>query len=181
VTARASRIQGGARPLEVARVESPLGPIGLAATPAGLVNLTIRIGPLEQYARRMARLYGTATEPSSGLERRVGAALAAYFSGRTAEQPLLDLGRGSAFQRRVWRALRTIAPGQTRSYAWVARAIGAPDAARAVGTACGANPVPIFVPCHRVVRGDGALGGYTGGIEIKRQLLRIENSRPAVS
>jgi AraC family transcriptional regulator of adaptative response/methylated-DNA-[protein]-cysteine methyltransferase len=182
VTANASGSgHGGAPTLEVARIESPLGPIGLAATPQGLTDLTFRIGSLEDYARCVARLYRGAAEPSAALERRVGAALAAYFSGRPAEIPGLDLGHGSAFQQRVWRALRAIGPGETRSYAWVARAIGAPAAARAVGAACGANPVPIFIPCHRVVRTDGALGGYSYGIGIKRRLLRLENARLTAS
>lgn len=181
MTARARRESGAAAAVEVARVESPLGPLGVAATPAGVVDLTFRIGSVAQYARQIARRRGGAVEPSAALERRIGAALADYFSGRAPQPPALDLGCGSTFQQRVWRALRTIAPGETRSYAWVAAAIGAPGAARAVGAACGANPVPIFVPCHRVVRADGALGGFSGGISIKRLLLQLEHPRPLAS
>lgn len=85
----------------------------------------------------------------------------------------LDL-RGTAFQMRVWRFLQGIPLGETRSYAEVAGAIGAPKATRAVGTACGANRVAVLVPCHRVLRGDGALGGYRWGLERKRALLEAE-------
>ena len=85
----------------------------------------------------------------------------------------LDL-RGTPFQRDVWRALRAIPGGQTRSYAEIARDIGRPDAVRAVGSACGANSVAVVIPCHRVVRGDGGLGGYRWGLEVKRALLDRE-------
>jgi AraC family transcriptional regulator of adaptative response/methylated-DNA-[protein]-cysteine methyltransferase len=86
--------------------------------------------------------------------------------------------RGTAFQRRVWKALRDISPGRTASYADVARAIGAPTATRAVAGACAANPVAIAIPCHRVLRSDGALSGYRGGVERKRALLAREGISP---
>lgn len=85
----------------------------------------------------------------------------------------LDL-RGTPFQKRVWAALRQIPPSQTSSYAEIARAIGAPTATRAVAAACAANPVAIVIPCHRVLRSDGALSGYRWGVERKRQLLARE-------
>jgi AraC family transcriptional regulator of adaptative response/methylated-DNA-[protein]-cysteine methyltransferase len=84
--------------------------------------------------------------------------------------------RGTAFQEAVWRELRKIPPGETRSYAQIAAAVGQPSAMRAVGTANGANPVAVLVPCHRVVRSDGSLGGYAGGLERKRKLLDAERS-----
>uniref|UniRef100_UPI00202959BF methylated-DNA--[protein]-cysteine S-methyltransferase n=1 Tax=Actinotalea sp. C106 TaxID=2908644 RepID=UPI00202959BF len=83
---------------------------------------------------------------------------------------------GTAFQARVWDALRRIPAGQTRSYTEVAEAIGAPTAVRAVASACGANPVALVIPCHRVVRSDGSLGGYRWGLEVKRRLLETEGS-----
>jgi AraC family transcriptional regulator of adaptative response/methylated-DNA-[protein]-cysteine methyltransferase len=102
------------------------------------------------------------------------AALDAHLS-RAAPAPALPLDlRGTAFQMRVWRFLQGIPLGETRSYADVAQAIGAPKATRAVGTACGANRVAVLVPCHRVLRGDGALGGYRWGLERKRALLKTE-------
>ena len=85
----------------------------------------------------------------------------------------LDI-RGTAFQRRVWQALQTIPPGETRSYAQLATALGTPTAARAVAGACAANPLAIAVPCHRIVCGDGSLSGYRWGVERKRALLERE-------
>lgn len=85
--------------------------------------------------------------------------------------------RGSAFQQRVWSALRTIPAGEITTYAELATRIGAPNAVRAVAGACAANPLAIIVPCHRVVRSDGALSGYRWGVERKRELLRLEGAR----
>ena len=86
----------------------------------------------------------------------------------------MDLSSGTSFQQKVWRALTKIPRGQTRSYKWVAQKIGKPNATRAVGTACGANPVPVIIPCHRVIASDGSLGGFGGGLPMKRRLLRLE-------
>lgn len=104
--------------------------------------------------------------------------LVRYFTGEPVRfRVRLDLRVGTPFQRKVWRVLRTIPHGQTRSYGWVAQRIGAPRAVRAVGAACGANPVPVIVPCHRVIASDGALGGFSGGLARKRALLRLEAKR----
>ena len=96
-----------------------------------------------------------------------------------AHPPPLDLSRGTDFQQRVWQTLRKIAPGQTWSYAEVAQAIGNPNAVRAVGGACGANPIPVFVPCHRVLAANHRLGGFSGGLHWKRKLLAVEGLNPA--
>jgi methylated-DNA-[protein]-cysteine S-methyltransferase len=88
----------------------------------------------------------------------------------------LDLEQGTPFQRRVWRTLLEIPQGETRSYRWVAERMGQPGAARAVGQAVRANPLPIVVPCHRVVASDGGLGGYGGGPALKERLLRLEGA-----
>ena len=88
----------------------------------------------------------------------------------------LDLSVGTPFQRQVWRAILRIPYGRVRSYRWVADRVGGAQYARAVGNALGANPVPIIVPCHRVVTNDGALGGFTGGLPIKRKLLELEGT-----
>jgi AraC family transcriptional regulator, regulatory protein of adaptative response / methylated-DNA-[protein]-cysteine methyltransferase len=85
----------------------------------------------------------------------------------------LDI-RGTAFQERVWQALRAIPPGKTATYAEIARAVGRPKAARAVAQACAANPLAIAIPCHRVVRADGDLSGYRWGVERKRELIARE-------
>jgi O-6-methylguanine DNA methyltransferase len=88
--------------------------------------------------------------------------------------PPLDLSSGTEFQRRVWNALRRIASGRTHSYSEVAAEIGKPRATRAVGGACGANPIPVFIPCHRVLAANRALGGFSGGLGWKRKLLARE-------
>lgn len=90
----------------------------------------------------------------------------------------VDLSGGSPFQRRVWRASRRIPYGRVRSYKWIAAKVGGTKFARAVGHALGANPVPIVVPCHRVVAHDGSLGGFSGGLRIKRRLLELEGTLP---
>jgi methylated-DNA-[protein]-cysteine S-methyltransferase len=98
-----------------------------------------------------------------------------YAAGKSVRWSVpVDLSSGTSFQQKVWRALTKIPFGQTRSYAWVAQKIGRPKASRAVGAACGANPVPVIIPCHRVVASDGSLGGFGGGLPMKRQLLAVE-------
>ncbi len=88
----------------------------------------------------------------------------------------LDLQNGTAFQQQVWTALRRIPFGETRSYGQIAREIDNPEAARAVGHACGSNPVPLFVPCHRVLGSGGALGGFSAGLHVKEALLSLERA-----
>ncbi len=100
-----------------------------------------------------------------------------YFSGhRTTFPAKLDLSRATHFQREVWEITRLIPYGETRSYAWVAAQTKRPKAMRAVGQALSKNPLPIIVPCHRVVASDGKLGGFSGGVEMKRSLLSLETS-----
>jgi len=106
-------------------------------------------------------------------------ALKAILAGRTPQRlPPLDLSAGSAFQQAVWRALAKIPLGETRSYGEIARALGKPKSVRAVGGACGANPIPVLVPCHRVLAAQGKLGGFSGGLNWKRQLLAREGLNP---
>jgi methylated-DNA-[protein]-cysteine S-methyltransferase len=108
-------------------------------------------------------------------------ALKSILAGEIPETlPPFDLSAGTEFQQNVWNALRRIPAGQTRSYAEVARAIGRPRAVRAVGQACGANPIPVLVPCHRVVAAGGKLGGFSGGLEWKQKLLARESGICAV-
>ena len=104
-------------------------------------------------------------------------AIVAFIAGKEPHINLpLDI-RATAFQRRVWEELRRIPLGETRSYGEIARALGRPNAQRAVGHACATNPVPLIVPCHRVVRGDGEVGGYRWGAQRKRLLLAREAAR----
>jgi len=112
------------------------------------------------------------------------AALKVALTGRALRAlPPLDLSGGTAFQRRVWSAMLKIACGKTQSYGEIARHIGKPKAVRAVGGACGANPIPVLVPCHRVLAANGKIGGFSGGLAWKRTLLAREGvavrSKPA--
>ncbi|HSQ90754.1 MAG TPA: methylated-DNA--[protein]-cysteine S-methyltransferase, partial [Nitrospiraceae bacterium] len=88
----------------------------------------------------------------------------------------LDLSRGTSFQQKVWRTLRGISYGRLRSYQWVALRVGGRQYARAVGNAVGANPMPIVIPCHRIVAQDASLGGFSGGLPTKRKLLTLEGT-----
>ena len=129
---------------------------------------------LRPYAEHSANGSGV----SADLLRVARSALVAYLEGKTRTVDLpLDLGNQPPFRVKVWQALQAIPYGRVRSYGWVARRIGKPNAARAVGAACGANPVPLLVPCHRVVAGDGSLGGFSGGLSNKRRLLKLEGTR----
>jgi O-6-methylguanine DNA methyltransferase len=109
--------------------------------------------------------------------REARAQLTDYLAGRRQSFDLpLDLSRGTSFQRKVWRTLHGISYGQLRSYQWVALRVGGRQYARAVGNAVGANPMPILVPCHRIVAQDRSLGGFSGGLPTKRKLLTLEGT-----
>ncbi len=107
--------------------------------------------------------------------KKAGKQLQAYYDGKKVKfSCLLDLERFEKFTLAVWEAARAIPYGKTRSYEWVAERIGRPRSARAAGNALGRNPVPIIIPCHRVIRKNGSLGGFGGGIAWKRRLLKLE-------
>jgi methylated-DNA-[protein]-cysteine S-methyltransferase len=113
---------------------------------------------------------------SSPVARETARQLEAYFAGRLRRFDLkLDL-QGTPFQKRVWRELEGIPYGETRSYSQIADAIGSPKAVRAVGAANGANPIPIVIPCHRVIGAGGKLVGYGGGLPLKKRLLTLEGA-----
>jgi methylated-DNA-[protein]-cysteine S-methyltransferase len=141
-------------------LRSPIGPIIITVNDGSLIRL--KFAPTD--------------EPVTDEETTAaGAALRAYFSGDVyALDPLRVVTEGSRFQQRVWSALRTIPVGETASYADIAVEIGQPRAVRAVGRANATNPVGLVVPCHRVIRSDGTLGGYGGGLDRKRWLLDHE-------
>jgi len=161
--------------------DTRLGWLAMAATARGVCFAQFGDDAAALRAE-LAREFPKATLLASDAQGRLDAwidALDAHLA-RSAPAPDLPLDlRGTAFQMRVWRFLQGIPLGETRSYADVAHAIGAPKATRAVGTACGANRVAVLVPCHRVLRGDGGLSGYRWGIERKRALLEAEGSVPA--
>ncbi|MFQ5699392.1 MAG: methylated-DNA--[protein]-cysteine S-methyltransferase [Myxococcota bacterium] len=161
----------------VAQVPSPIGALRLAATRTGLLRLGLPRGGGAGFSGWLRRHVPdgerVASLPALDAAR---AQLDAYFAGqRLAFDVPLDL-RGTPFQLRCWQALLEIPLGQTRSYGEIARAVGRPRAVRAVGAANGANPIPLLVPCHRVIASDGKLGGYGGGLETKRKLLAFEQT-----
>jgi AraC family transcriptional regulator of adaptative response/methylated-DNA-[protein]-cysteine methyltransferase len=158
-------------------VDSPLGQLLVAATPLGVCAVTVGAssGALEAGLRREF----PAAEIAIG-DARLSKYVALIVGGLEAGAPDVRLPlhvRATAFQRRVWQELQKIPRGTTRSYQEVAARLGRPTAARAVARACASNPVALVVPCHRVVRSDGGLGGYHWGVERKRALLRQEGAR----
>ena len=157
---------------------SPIGLIGLAAAECGVCRVALSCAE-GRFAGELAELSNDLHHGGEPL-RAVKAQLERYFAGCARELAgPLDFPAGTAFQQTVWRAMRAIPYGETRSYGWLAGQAGSPRAARAVGRAAGANPVPIFCPCHRVVRSDGSAGGFSAGIGIKQFLLRLEGGREA--
>ena len=153
------------------RYESPLGTMLLAATDAGVAGVWFE-GP-----RHGPDASGWREDGQHPVLREAVAQLRAYFAGeRTGFELPLDLDAGTPFQRSVWSALLAIPRGATTSYAQIARQLGRPQAARAIGAAVGRNPVSIVVPCHRVLGTGGNLTGYAGGLERKTALLRLEGA-----
>lgn len=167
----------GAR-IRYAITATKLGQLLVAATERGIcfVSLGTRRDELEQTLRREF----PAAEGIERSEPMLASAVQAIVDFIAGREPHINLPldiRWTAFQRRVWEELRRIPLGETRSYGEIARALGQPNAQRAVGHACATNPVPLIVPCHRVVRGDGELGGYRLGAQRKRKLLVQEAAR----
>ncbi|MFJ5886604.1 methylated-DNA--[protein]-cysteine S-methyltransferase [Kitasatospora cineracea] len=158
-------------------VDSPVGPLLLAATPKGLVRVAYAS---EDHDRVLDTLGHKLSPRVLRAPRRLDTAareLDEYFTRRrrTFDLPL-DLSLSKGFRQTVQRHLPKIAYGHTRSYRQVAELVGNPKAVRAVGTACATNPLPVVVPCHRVLRTDGTLGGYIGGLDAKTALLALESA-----
>lgn len=160
--------------LQVSTLETPLGPLTLASTEAGLAGLAFedRVDGLWHFLK--AR-FDSVEADDSGAADSAAPELRAYFEGAIGalERIRTDAG-GTEFQRRVWDALRRIPGGRTASYSELARSIGRPTGFRAVATANATNPVAIVIPCHRVIHADGSISGYGGGVERKKWLLRHE-------
>jgi methylated-DNA-[protein]-cysteine S-methyltransferase len=160
--------------IETTTLDSPLGTLHVAVRDGRLCLIELSS---ETRFRQRLRASG---EPVQALEsvqaNTIMAALRAYFGGDTAALDAIEVDPlgGTPFQRRVWNALRSIPAGETVSYRTIATRIRAPKAVRAVGAANGANPVPIVLPCHRVIGADGSLTGYGGGLPRKRWLLQHE-------
>jgi O-6-methylguanine DNA methyltransferase len=166
--------------VHVAEFDSPIGALRVASTRLGLAYVELPHasgGGLEGWLCR--RLPGARRKAAFAPNRLAVTQILEYLEGkRTAFELPLDL-RGTDFQRAVWNALLAIPYGETRTYRELARTLGRPRAYRPVGSANGANPVALVVPCHRVVASGGRLGGYGGGLELKARLLAMERQRPA--
>jgi O-6-methylguanine DNA methyltransferase len=157
-------------------IDSPLGPLYLAVGERGLCNVDFGIDR-SVFLQRLNPL--ARSERSAQAVAPVVKQLQAYFAGSLVRFDLpLDMAHLTPFQRNVLQAARRIPPGTVRTYGQVAQAIGKPKASRAVGQALGRNPLPIVIPCHRVVAANGSLGGYSGGggVRSKRLLLRLEGA-----
>jgi len=159
-------------------IPSPFFTIGLAATPKGLLKLVIGVRSEPGFVGQLKREYSVTPIRKDVFFNSIKKTLSRYWAGEAVEFDLkLDLSGATPFQAAVWKALRMIPYSEMRSYDWVAEEIGRPSAPRAVGHACGQNRLPIVITCHRVIRKDGSLGGYTGGLRIKKRLLKIERRR----
>jgi len=177
--ARLAEAAGAAGLLDVAyrTLDTPVGALLLAATPKGLVRIAFRIEGEDAVLERLAREVSPRILCAPARLDRAAREIEEYFAGtRSAFDLPLDLRLAHGFRRRVLANLLRIGYGTTASYAEIAAASGSPRAVRAVGSACGGNPLPVVVPCHRVVRSDGSLGGYAGGLDVKRSLLKLEAS-----
>jgi methylated-DNA-[protein]-cysteine S-methyltransferase len=156
-------------------VDSPVGPLLLAATPRGLVRVAYDIEGHDRVLEILARQLSPRVLRAPGRLDAAARELEEYFAGRRRRFGLpLDTSLSTGFRRLVQQYLPSIGYGQTRSYGQVAELVGNPRAARAVGTACATNPLPVVVPCHRVLRNDGTPGGYVGGPAAKTALLNLE-------
>lgn len=179
MAARTYRAKGKGMSIAYTTFASPLGCILLASTDRGLCSVKLGDKP-EALARQLAAEFSEADvrEDRRAMKDAKDRVLGFLSGDATLNKLPLDI-RGTVFQQRVWAALRQIPRGQTRTYKDIAVAIGAPKAVRAVGSACGANPVALVIPCHRALRTDGGLGGYAWGLGRKEKLLKIERKRPA--
>jgi methylated-DNA-[protein]-cysteine S-methyltransferase len=153
------------------------GWMGLLGSAAGLQRVIL---PQRTDVRAVSMVLEKVTdaEPSTPFFQDVIKRLNAYLSGEAVNfRDALDFGDATEFQRLVWQTTRKIPYGKTHTYGWIAEQADRPKAVRAVGQALGQNPLPIIVPCHRVTATGGGLGGFTGGLAIKKYLLKLENNR----
>ncbi len=163
--------------LDTTYLDTSVGRLLLAATGDGLVRVAFESEGHGAVLAHLAGAVGPRILRDDIAMAPYAEVVTAHLDGRLqgADVPL-DLDGCGGFRREVLEYLRTIPVGETRSYAEVAREVGRPRAVRAVGTACATNPLPLIIPCHRVVRSDGSVGNYLGGVEVKRRLLAAERS-----
>jgi len=162
------------RELKYLTFDTDMGWIGILASAKGLLRTTLP----QHSAQKVHQLLGNSINHATWSPHRLRdlmERLRIYFGGHRVTFPdELDLSAATRFKCQVWEITRLIPYGETRSYAWVAEQIKKPGAVRAVGQALARNPLPIIIPCHRVVASDGKLGGYSGGLRMKRRLLYLE-------
>lgn len=161
------------------RYDSPLGRLCAAMTHSGLTDIALcEEGPA--FVKGLRLRHGAEVIEDDAPFAGLFAIFDRYFAGEPVSFNIALALVGTPFEMAVWRALREVPWGATLSYGEVAARLARPHAARAVGAACGANPLPLVVPCHRVIRADGAVGGYSGGggLEFKRALLMLEGVAP---
>ena len=167
--------QEGLATVGYAVVDSAVGPLWVAVGPRGVTTIHYGSEPTPGELRRLLRVHGPGIVPDERAAAPVARQLDEYFEGKRRQFELsVDLDGLTEFQRRVLAATSRLGFGELATYATVARSAGNGLASRAAGAALGANPIPIVVPCHRVVASDGTLGGYAGGLAVKRRLLAIE-------
>ena len=155
--------------------DTRMGWVGILGSTRGIMRTTLPRTSTEE-ARRLLGEPADHAGPSRRLFENLIARLRSYFQAERVDFPdELDLVGATSFQIKVWGATRLIPYDNTRSYGWVAEQIGKPGASRAIGQALAKNPLPIIIPCHRVVGSGGGLGGFSGGLEMKRQLLHLES------
>lgn len=168
-------IDEGVAKVAVDVMDSPLGPLWLAIGPNGVLAIHYGAGGYEGDLRRIVARYGPGVLRAPKRLDEVKRELEEYFAGRRTRFELsVDLSALTPFQQRVLAATRRVPFGRVRSYREIATGAGTPKASRATGNALGANPIPIIVPCHRVLGSDGSLHGYAGGLDRKRWLLKLE-------
>lgn len=157
--------------------DTSLGWMGVVRSPKGLKMVVLPQKSKEAVFHQVENCGRVAEVKSVSMFGDLPHRLRRYLEGGIVDFPdKLDLVEATRFQQDVWHLVRTIPYGETRSYGWVAKRLGLPKAARAVGQALGRNPVPIVVPCHRVIRSEGSLGGFGGGVEVKEFLICLERT-----
>jgi O-6-methylguanine DNA methyltransferase len=156
-------------------LDSPFGPVFIAETIRGVCFVSLSKISEAKFQSLLRKRFQKEVIRDDKRLKNVIHELSNYFNGhRVNFKSILDLSIGTEFQRKVWEKVSEIPYGELRSYKWIANEIGNPNAVRAVGNAVGKNPVPPIIPCHRVIRSDGKLGGFSSGIALKKWLLKLE-------
>ena len=164
-------------PVSYTVFQNPTGLTGLITSSEGLIRLINKLADEKSIEKHLTQLTSGDISKKPSHFKDLIKQFSLYFDGKLKkfDHPL-DLRLGTPFQQRVWKKLLTIPHGKTRSYKWLAQAIKNPKASRAVGNANGKNPLSVIIPCHRVVKLNGDMGGYTGGVSLKHFLLKLEQS-----